>query len=88
MCTCWYIDICLLIHAVARKANDEAFSGLKPFLYLSLDSRITLTHNIWTKYGLVNGANGVIRDIIYDDMLKQPHIIFVEFDNYCGPYFF
>ena len=32
--------------AVARNANDEAFSGLKPFLYLSLDSRITLTNNI------------------------------------------
>jgi ATP-dependent DNA helicase PIF1 len=74
--------------SVARKASDEAFSGLKPFLYLAIDSRITLTNNIWTKYGLVNGANGIIRDIIYDDTLKQPHTILVEFGNYSGPYFF
>jgi ATP-dependent DNA helicase PIF1 len=74
--------------SIAKRASDEAFGGLKPFLYLSIDARITLTSNIWTKRGLVNGANGTIRDIVYDDISKQPHTIFIEFDNYAGPYFF
>ena len=39
-------------------------------------------------HGLVNRANGIIRYIIYDDILKQPHTILVEFDNYSGPCFF
>ena len=58
------------------------------FLYLCVDARITFTNNIWTKHGLVNKANGIIRHIVYSDINKLPHTILIELDNYAGPYFF
>ena len=70
------------------KSDEDAFSSLQNSIYISIDSRITLTNNIWTNYGLVNGANGIVRDIIYDDNETLPHTVFIEFDNYSGPYFF
>ena len=33
----------------------------------------------WTIYGLVNGANGYIRDILFDENQTLPHTVFVEF---------
>ena len=70
------------------KADEDAFSSLQNSIYLSIDSRITFTNNKWTDYGLVNGANEIVRDIIYDENKTLPHTLFIEFDNYSGPYFF
>ena len=47
-----------------------------------------MTSNIWTKYGLVNGANRYIRDILFDEIQTLPHTVFIEFENYTGPKFF
>ena len=44
--------------------------------------------NLWTQMGLVNGASGVVKDIIFDENEKNPHTILIEFDNYKGPRFF
>ena len=44
-----------------------------------------------TKHGLVNGANGFVRDIIYSndgDTTAFPIVVLVEFENYTGPKFF
>jgi ATP-dependent DNA helicase PIF1 len=71
-----------------RSANDDNFSSLKNFFFLCINARITLTNNIWTKHGLVNGANGTIRDILYDAGSSLPYAILIEFDNYSGPKFF
>ena len=48
-----------------------------------------MTSNIWTSKGLVNGASGIIKDIVYsqDDKL-MPKTIFIEFNHYTGPSFF
>jgi hypothetical protein len=55
--------------------EDEHFHGLPKSINLSINSKITLVTNIWTKTGLVNGANGVIKDIIYpkkkNEILRQ-----------------
>ena len=50
-----------------------------------------MTSNLWTQKGLVNGANGTIREIIYpSEYIKNglPDAIFVEFDYYTGPKYF
>lgn len=59
-----------------------------------MEAKVVLTSNLWTNVGLVNGANGVVRDIIYPikselNILETlPDIIFVDFESYSGPAFF
>ena len=53
-------------------------------------AKITLTNNLWTKQGLVNGANGVVRDKVFEkvgDEIK-PIAVLVDFEKYNGPKFF
>jgi hypothetical protein len=70
-----------------KSSKDDVFRGLPNNLYLCAEARVNFTSNIWTDKGLVNGASGVVRDIICDTN-KMPHTIFIEFDNYSGPHFF
>ncbi len=73
-----------------KNGTDDSFSGLKNYIYLAKGAKITLTNNLWTKQGLVNGANGVVRDIVYEkvgDEIK-PIAILVDFEKYNGPKFF
>ena len=53
---------------------------------------ITLTTNTWVTRGLVNGSNGIIKNIIYPDseLSKEtiPETIVVFFPKYVGPQFF
>lgn len=49
-----------------------------------------LTKNIWVEKGLVNGARGYVRDIIWpegtqDPRTEAPKAILVAFDGYDGP---
>ncbi len=74
--------------ARARSISEDNFSSLKNFYFLCINSRITLTSNMWIKHGLVNGANGTIRDILFDAGDTLPYCILIEFDNYSGPKFF
>ena len=37
---------------------------------------------------MVNGANGIIRDILFDQTNNLPHTVFIEFENYSGLYFY
>ena len=74
-----------------RNVNEENFSGLTNNIFLCIGARIMLTSNLWTEKGLVNGANGYIRDILYfsdTEIPNLPSAIFIEFDNYSGPKFF
>ena len=46
-----------------------------------------LTSNLWIEEGLVNGALGYIRNIIYKPVNTPPNpptYVMVEFDNYFG----
>ena len=68
------------------KALDDSFGALTTFfLYILI---LALTSRIWTKFGLVSGANGSLRDIIVDLITNAPHTILVQLENYSGPYFF
>jgi ATP-dependent DNA helicase PIF1 len=73
-----------------KNLSEEHFSGLFNFIYLCNGARLTLTANLWTKKGLVNGANCYVRDIIYLPNAKNnlPHAILLELENYQGPKFF
>jgi len=47
-----------------------------------------LTCNLWTSKGLVNGAQGVVKKIWFDqgsNSRSHPAVVFVEFDGYSGP---
>ncbi len=77
--------------SAAKIYNSDNFNGLQNILNVCINAKITLTMNLWTNKGLVNGANGVIRDIIFAENAIEgslPEAIFIEFDNYIGPKFF
>ena len=69
------------------------FSGLEHIVELCVGARVLLTFNLWTEAGLVNGSNGIVREIIYRDgygphSKKEnglPLAVVVEFDAYSGP---
>ena len=48
-----------------------------------------LTHNLWISKGLVNGAQGVVKKIRFDQGSSAcshlPAVVFVQFDGYSGP---
>ena len=73
----------------AKKGSQQHASGLAPVLYLSIGSRIMLKTNIWTDKGLVNGALGYVRKIVYLPECYPPEhlpeILMIEFDNYTNP---
>lgn len=74
---------------LASRAKPENADGLEPVLYLCKGCKIMLKYNLWTKYGLVNGAVGTVVDILYDQDCSSPEnlpaIILCSFDSYTGP---
>ena len=72
---------------IALNADAKDFWGLKNVLYFSVGSKVMLRINLLTKYGLVNGSQGIIRDIIFDENATEndmPKVIIVEFSDYTG----
>lgn len=63
--------------------------GLEKLLYLSVDSKVLLTSNLWVSAGLVNGSSGTVVDICFKGDEKPPdlpHCIVVDFgSSYRGP---
>lgn len=75
--------------STAKKGTSDDAEGLQSTLFLSKGCRIMLRKNLWVTKGLVNGAVGRIKDIIFDhnaDPSKDmPKILMCEFDTYTGP---
>ena len=73
---------------LARVDSDIA-CNLTQNLNLSVGARVMVKKNLWTTKGLVNGALGYIRGIVWStyDRDKLPDFVLVEMDNYSGPAF-
>ncbi|XP_059073343.1 uncharacterized protein LOC131874120 [Cryptomeria japonica] len=75
---------------VARSVNiaeDFSTGDLDLELLISKNSRVMLTSNLWIQVGLVNGALGYVRKIVYKPGSAPPDpptYVMVEFDNYSG----
>ena len=58
-------------------------------LLVAEGAKVMLTRNLWTSKGLVNGAQGVVKKIWFDQGSNArshlPAVIFVKFDGYSGP---
>lgn len=59
--------------------DDRDAGGLPRILSLSVGTRVMLIRNIATEQGLINGALGFVRSIIYEGV--RPVKIFVQFDD-------
>ena len=75
---------------------DEKFMGLPKRLELAVGAPVLLLHNLAVEHGLVNGSQGIVRDIIYEAdhnpnharvACRMPSSIIVDFPKYTGPAF-
>lgn len=72
----------------AESCSDDQAQGLTPVLYLSVGCRVMLRKNLQVEAGLVNGALGNVKDIIFEEGRRPPSLplaVIVEFDKYTGP---
>ena len=76
----------------AQRALPEKAWGLKPVVYLAQGAKVMLRINILQKFGLVNGAQGTVVDILYDKSCYTEHglpkCVIVNFPGYQGPALF
>jgi len=74
-----------------RSVSEDNFRGLTNIVYVAVNVKINLTTNTWKKHGLVNGASGNIKHIIYPSTITEnclPETIIIHFPDYDGPQFF
>lgn len=74
----------------AEKAADTRVGRLQNKLYLTTGQPVILTRNLWTQHGLVNGARGVVKELVTQagtDGNPSEWVAVVEFEDYSGPAF-
>ena len=52
-------------NAAASRKSSDLFWGLETTLFLCVGAHISLTINLCSKANLVNGATGVVKDVVY-----------------------
>lgn len=78
----------------AKSFMADKAGGLVNEIFLAHGARVLLTRNLWSESGLVNGAHGYIRYIVYREGTDHttnpppmPDLLLVEFPGYTGPSF-
>lgn len=76
----------------ARGMSSDHFRGIENTSFYSIESKISFTTNICKEFGLVNGAPGVIRDVVWGSEktpnIDLPEFVIIEVPSYTGPSFF
>jgi ATP-dependent exoDNAse (exonuclease V) alpha subunit len=71
---------------------ENCFRGLEKQLFLAVVAKVFVTQNLCSKAGLVNGSNGIVKDIVYEEGAtapKLPKFVWVDFGEiYKGSSFF
>ena len=78
------------IHAIhscsaAERLGSHNFEGLETILNLAAGARVILSTNLCANKGLVNGAFGTVKAILYERDTKPasvPKAVIVQFDKY------
>ena len=71
--------------------SAENFSGLKSLIHITIGSRVMLTSNMWVEAGLINGAQGTVEDIVFNNQENEdslPTYVLVNLDQFNGPNLF
>ena len=72
---------------VAALSSSKAH-GLPSQVWLARECHVTITTNLWKEAGLTNGANGVIKFIVYEGNTRPPalpSLVIVQVPQYIGP---
>jgi ATP-dependent exoDNAse (exonuclease V) alpha subunit len=74
----------------AKSAPHSSVGGLQSTVSLAVGAPVICTQNLWLSAGIVNGAMGVVHDIIFADKAGPPQApiaVLVKFDakTYRGP---
>ena len=76
----------------AQCADSTKAWGLHPVIYMAQGAKVMLRINVLQKFGLVNGSQGTVVDILHDEESYNrfclPKAIIVDFKNYKGPALF
>ena len=79
------------------KLGEERFNGLAAQVELVEEARVILIHNLAVEYGLMNGTQGVVKQIIFEPghhprhanhRMRMPRTVVVDFPKYAGPRFY
>ncbi|XP_057840724.1 uncharacterized protein LOC131050538 [Cryptomeria japonica] len=84
------LPVALSLAKIAKQTNTEYDTNeqLPLEVLLSIDQQVMLIANLWIKVGLVNGAIGLIKQIVYENNTKPPDLpkyVVVQFNDYNGP---
>jgi DNA replication protein DnaC len=73
----------------AIRGTDDETMRLPPMMYISVNSKVLLLWNLSISHKLVNGSNGIVKDILFEGDKPPPnhlpYCIVVEFPDYSGP---
>ena len=73
----------------ADKVSYEDAGNLHASLTLCIGAKVMLVENLWTERGLMNGAIGFVRELVWqedqDPSREAPFAVLVAFRGYTGP---